>query len=169
MTALITFALSNFTLTFTLLGLLVAGIQILRTPLPRQPGFAAEALLRWFLFFGLGVSFFYNFICHVFFGDMSARFIGWAQSPFQAEVGWASLGYSILGFMAFRRERSLRIGTVAAFSCFMLGAAYGHVVQMITAHDFAPGNAGIMFWSDLLMPAFGIILLVLTRRPKGKA
>ena len=30
---------------------------------------------------------FYNFVMHVFFGDMAAKFIGWQNSPFQAEVG----------------------------------------------------------------------------------
>jgi hypothetical protein len=164
MTALITFALSNFPLTFTILALLVAAIQIFRTPQPRPAGSSAEAVLRWYLFFGVGVSFFYNFVCHVFFGDMAAKFIGWAQSPFQAEVGWASLGYSILGFMAFRPNRALRVGIIAALACFMWGAAIGHIYQMVTAHNFAPGNAGVMFWCDIFLPLFGFFLLWKTRR-----
>jgi len=164
MTAMITFALSNFPFTFTVLGLIAAAIQILRTPQPRPPGSSTEAVLRWYLFFGVGVSFFYNFVCHVFFGDMAARFIGWAQSPFQAEVGWASLGYSILGFMAFRPNRALRVGIIAALACFMWGAAIGHIYQMVTAHNFAPGNAGVMFWCDVFLPLFGFFLLWKTRR-----
>ena len=156
--------LSNFPLTFTLLGLLVAGLQILKTPTPRPPGSSAEAVLRWFLFFGIGVTFFYNFVCHVFFGDMAAKFIGWAQSPFQAEVGWASLGYSVMGFMAFRPNRGLRIGITTALACFMWGAASGHIYQMVTARNFAPGNAGVMFWCDIFMPIFGFFLLWKTRK-----
>ncbi len=159
MTELITFALSNFPLNFTALGLLVAGAEILRTASPRPPGSSAESVLRWFLFFGIGVTFFYNFVCHVFFGDMAAKFIGWEQSPFQAEVGWASLGYAVLGFMAFRPNRGLRVGIIAALACFMWGAATGHIYQMITTRDFAPGNAGVMFWCDILMPLFGFFLL----------
>ena len=164
MTAFLTFALSNFPLTFTVLGLLVAATQILRTAPPNPPGSSAEAVLRWFLFFGVGVSFFYNFVCHVFFGEAIAKFIGWAQSPFQAEVGWASLGYAVLGFMAFLPNRALRVGTVAAVACFMLGAAIGHVYQIVTAHNFAPGNAGGMLWYDVLLPLFGFFLLWKTRR-----
>ncbi len=159
MTTLITFALSNFPLSFMLLGLLVAGLEILRTPRPVPPGRSAESVLRWFLFFGVGVTFFYNFVCHVFFGDMAAKFIGWAQSPFQAEVGWASLGYSVLGFMALRPNRGLRVGIIAALACFMWGAAIGHIYQMVAAHNFGPGNAGVMFWCDILMPLFGFFLL----------
>ena len=163
MDQIITFALSNFPLTFTLGGLLVAGLEILRAPRPRPPGSSAEALLRWFLFFGIGVSFLYNFVCHVFFGDMAAKFIGWQQSPFQAEVGWASLGYSVLGFMSFRPNRALRVGTIAALACFMWGAATGHLYQMVTAHNFSPGNAGIMFWCDIFLPLLGFFLLSKTR------
>lgn len=134
--------LSNFPLTFTLTGLLVAGAIILRMPAPRPKGVAAETVLRWFMLFGIGATYFYNFVCHVFFGDAIATFIGWSQSPFQAEVGWASLGYAVLGFMSFRRNRALRIGTVAAVACFMWGAAIGHVYQIVTAGNLAPGNAG---------------------------
>lgn len=161
MANLVAFALSNFPLTFTLVGLAVAATRT--NYAPGRRGLAAEETLRWFLFFGVGVSFFYNFVCHVFFGDMAARFIGWAQSPFQAEVGWASLGYSVLGFMAFRPNRGLRAGAIAALACFMWGAATGHIYQMVTAHDFAPGNAGVMFWCDIFMPLFGIFLLWKTR------
>jgi hypothetical protein len=32
---------------------------------------------------------------------------------------------------------------------------------MITAHNFAPGNAGIIFWTDILVPAIGFGLLQL--------
>ena len=72
MVGIITFALSNFPPTFTILGPLAAGVQILKTPAPRPPDSPAEAVLRWFLFFGLGVSLFYNCICHVFLGEMAA-------------------------------------------------------------------------------------------------
>ena len=160
----IVFALSNFPLTFTVLGLIAAATEILHTLQPRPPGTAAEAILRWYLFFGVGVSFFYNFVCHLFFGDMAAKFIGWAQSPFQAEVGWASLGYSVLGFMGFRPNRALRVGTIAALTCFSWGAAVGHIYQMINAHNFAPGNAGVMFWCDIFLPLFGFFLLWKTRK-----
>ena len=35
---------------------------------------------------------------------------------------------------------------------------------MITEHNFAPGNAGIIFWSDILVPIAGFALLWLQRR-----
>jgi hypothetical protein len=49
-------------------------------------------------------------------------------------------------------------------SLFLLGAAGGHIHQMITARNFAPGNAGIIFWTDILIPAIGLTLLYLQSR-----
>lgn len=49
-------------------------------------------------------------------------------------------------------------------SLFTLGAAVGHLDQMMTAHNFAVGNAGIIFWTDIFIPLFGFALLWLSRR-----
>jgi hypothetical protein len=38
---------------------------------------------------------------------------------------------------------------------------------MITAHNFAPGNAGIIFWSDILLPLIGFALLWFDRRTQA--
>ena len=51
----------------------------------------------------------------------------------------------------------------------MLGAAGGHVYQMIAAHNFAPGNAGVIFYTDILIPAVGFGLLWLQHRYRGAA
>ena len=90
------------------------------------------------------------------------EFIGWANSPFQTEVGFASLGFSIVGFLAFRGDRGLRKAAVIGPSIFLLGAAGGHIYQMITAHNFAPGNAGVIFWTDIFLPVIGFVLLWLS-------
>jgi hypothetical protein len=52
-----------------------------------------------------------------------------------------------------------RLAAIIGPSVFTLGAAVGHVDQMVTAHNFAPGNAGIIFWSDIGIPLFGFALL----------
>lgn len=158
MAAVITFVMSNFTLTFLVVGVFVAAIAIARAPKPLAEGRAAEAFLRWFLFWSIGVSFFYNFVMHVFFGEVAASFIGWAQSPFQAEVGFASLGFAAVGFYAFARGSEARLVAILGPALFLWGAAGGHIYQMIAAGNFAPGNAGIVFWTDILLPALGFAL-----------
>lgn len=80
---------------------------------------------------------------HVFFGQMSAAFIGRADSPFQFEIETASLGFAAVGLLAAFRSFNLRLAAVLGPSIFTLGSAAVHVNKMITTHNFAPGNAGI--------------------------
>jgi small-conductance mechanosensitive channel len=54
------------------------------------------------MLFAIGLSNLVNFVFHVLFGDTAAKFIGWEQSPFQAEVGFASLGIGIAGVIAYK-------------------------------------------------------------------
>jgi hypothetical protein len=160
----IRFVLSNFTLTFLAIGLIASGIALTRAPKPLTGPVVVEVLFSWFLLFSIGVSFFYNFVVHTFFGEMSAKFIGWANSPFQLEVGFASLGFAAVGLLAFRGSFDLRLAAVVGPALFLLGAAGGHIYQMLAAGNFAPGNAGIIFYTDILIPAFGFLLLWLQRR-----
>lgn len=164
MAVFIRFILSNFTLTFLVIGLFFAAFSLWRQPRPLTARVVVEKLFAWFLFFAIGVTFFYNFVMHVFFGDAAARFIGWQNSPFQAEVGMASLGFAVVGLLAFHGSFGLRVAAVVGPACFLLGAAAGHIYQMIVAHNFAPGNAGIIFYTDLGVPILGFILLGLQHR-----
>lgn len=167
----IALVLSNFTLSFLLVGLAVALAAILRSPRPRTASLVVEALLRWFLFFSIGASFLFNAVMHIAFGRMAAAFIGWADSPFQFEVGTASLGFAAVGFLAAFRGFEMRLAAVLGPAMFLLGAAAGHVHQMAAAGNFAPGNAGSVFWTDILVPLLGFGLLALSRRnrpPEGE-
>jgi len=156
---LIRLMLENYTLVFLVLGLIASAISLSCRPRSWTKRVVVEALFSYFLLFSIGASFFYNFVVHVFFGDMAARFIGWEQSPFQAEVGMASLGYAVVGLLAFRGSLGLRLAAVVGPSLFLLGAAAGHIYQMIVAENFAPGNAGVVFYTDIAIPILGGILL----------
>jgi hypothetical protein len=164
MANLIRFVLGNFTLTFLVIGLIASVLSLLRKPKPRTADVVVEALFSYFLLFSIGFSFFYNFVLHSFFGQMTAHMIGWANSPFQAEVGFASLGYAVVGFLAFRRGFELRLAAVVGPSLFLLGAAIGHVYQIMKTHNFAPGNAGVILYTDFLLPVIGFVLLWLQYR-----
>lgn len=159
----ITFLFSNFTLTLFVVGLVAALIALLRHPRPWGRDVVIEAVLSWFLFFSIGVSFLYNFVMHVFFSEMAASFIGWQTSPFQKEVGFASLGFSAVGFLAYKGGLGARLAAIVGPACFLWGAAVGHAVQMVEAHNYAPGNAGMIFYSDIFLPMIGLALLALQR------
>lgn len=160
----IRFILSNFTLTFLAVGLIFSLIAILNTPKPVSAAVVVEKLISWHVFWAIGVCFFYNFVMHSFFGKMAAAFIGWADSPFQFEVGTASLGFSAVGFLAAFRSFDLRLAAIVGPALFTLGAGFGHIYQIVTQHNFAPGNAGVIFYLDFIIPLFGFLLLWLQHR-----
>jgi hypothetical protein len=159
MADLIAFAMGNFTLTFLLLGVIAALIAVARAPGGFTRANLAEALLAYFILFSVAISFFYNFVFHVFFGELAAGFIGWADSPFQAEVGYASLGFAVIGLLAFKGNCMLRLASILGPAMFQWGAAVGHIHDMTTTGNVAPGNAGIMLYSDILLPFIGLALL----------
>jgi hypothetical protein len=169
MADVISFLLGNFTLTFFVLGLIVSAISLWRAHTPLTSAVVVEALFSYFLLFSIGLASLYNAIFHIFFGKLAASYIGWEDSPFQLEVGFASLGLAVVGIMAFKRSFDFRLAAIVGPACFLWGAAAGHIYQMITAHNFAPGNAGVIFYSDLLVPLVGFILLWLQHRaaPQG--
>jgi len=169
MRGLIAFVMGNFTLTFFVIGLIASAIALARAPKPLTLAVIVEALLKWFVFFSIGVSYVYNGIFHVFFGDLAASYIGWANSPFQLEVGFASFGFGAIGLIAPWRGFDMRLAAILGPSIFLWGAAGGHIYQMITADNFAPGNAGIIFWSDIFIPVIGFVLLWLQRQNGKRA
>jgi hypothetical protein len=161
---IISLSLSNFPLTFLAIGFVASAIAIARAPSPRSMAMIVEKLISWHVFFALGVTYLLNFIFHVFFGKMAAAFIGWADSPFQLEVGMASLGFAAVALVAAFRSFDLRLAAILGPALFTLGAAAGHAYQMVTAHNFAPGNAGVIFYTDIFVPLIGLGLLALQHR-----
>ena len=168
----ITLVLSNFTVTLFLLGLLTAGIGMLRTR--RRHGRLTavdvwEKLLNHFLLLSVGISYLYNFVMHSVFGDFTAEIIGWAQSPFQLEVAFASLGFAAVGFLAFPRRQHavVKLAALLGPAVFLWGAAGGHLFQLATTGNTAAGNTGSILYTDLLLPLIGSIFYVGFVRASG--
>lgn len=158
------FVLANYSLTFLIVGLIFSLIAIARAKRPLTQGLVVEKLISWHVFWAIGIQYLYNFVMHSVFGKMSAAFIGWADSPFQFEVATASLGFAVVALIAAFRSFDLRLAAIVGPAFFLLGAAAGHIYQMVVAHNFAPGNAGIIFWMDIFIPVFGFVLLWLQHR-----
>ena len=152
----------NYFFTLLIIGFLAAGVSLLNKPKPLRINTVAEALFSYYLLFAIGISNVVNFVFHVFFGWTAPIFIGWEDSPFQAEVGFASLGVGIAGIIAFRASLPFRFATLIPPTAFSLGAAEGHIYQMITAHNFSPGNVGLVLPSNFLIPAVGFLFLWLS-------
>lgn len=167
--ALLVFFLANYFLTFLIIGVLAGLVSLINKPKPLTINLVAEALFSYYLLFTIGINNLVNFLSHVFFGDFAAKFIGWPNSPFQAEVGFASLGVGIAGVIAFKASLPFRFATLIPPSAFSLGAAGGHVYQMIVAHNFSPGNVGVVLPIDIVIPVVGFVLLWLSyKHPKSE-
>ncbi|QLZ68182.1 hypothetical protein FOLKNPGA_00960 [Legionella sp. PC1000] len=164
MADMIILAIRNFTLTCFILGLVFSFIEWLIKSRPMQKAKVIEIIFSWFLLFNIGLAYLFNFVMHVFFGYFTAQFIGWPQSPFQMEVGFASLGIAVNGIISFRSQIAFRAATIIVPAMFLWGAAGVHLYQMMTTHNFEPGNAGTIFWTDILMPAVAFLLLWLHHR-----
>ncbi len=154
----IAFLLSNFTGTFFVVGVLVALVIVLVRRPGRNGVFAV--FLNWFLFFAIGITYIFNGIMHTAFGDMAAASIGWENNGFQAEVGFASIGVGVVGLIAFpaRMPFSLKFAALVGPACFLWGAAGTHIVDIVTTGNMAPNNAGLVLYTDILIPIIGFAL-----------
>ena len=144
---------------FAALTLVVAVGQIIsaRTPL-------VETLLLYFLVINTGLASLFTFMGHGFRSEKVAKYIGWPTgSPFQWEVAVSNLSYGVLGVLCFWLRGDFWLATIIAVSVFLLGAAYGHIRDIIVNRNFAPGNAGAALYSDILKPAVLIALYVAYR------
>lgn len=128
----------------------------------------ASRLLGWVLLLPIGVTGLWAGIAHVFIPHVAAAHIGWEVSPFQYEVGMADLAVGITACLAFWRTWEFRAAAVCAASIFLLGDAIGHVRQMLAVGNFAPGNAGVPFYMDIIAPLLAIALLVAARPAKTR-
>jgi len=132
--------------------------------LSRRHGPPAERLLAWILLLPIGGAGLWAGIYHVFFPAIAAAYIGWQVSPFQFEVGTADLAIGATACIAFWRDLNFKAAAVCVASISLLGDAVGHVRQMLDAGDFAPGNAGIIFYMDMICPLLATALVVLAKR-----
>ncbi|MBT4530779.1 MAG: hypothetical protein HOC27_06190, partial [Phycisphaerae bacterium] len=85
-------------------------------------------------------------------------------SPFQWEVGIANAVVGGLGLLSLKASRQFRTAVVIGFSIWLWGDAVGHVYQMVAAGNFAPGNAGPWFWTDVVGPAVLIFFHIANRK-----
>jgi hypothetical protein len=130
----------------------------------RHQGRTAGRYLSWVLLLPIGITGLWAGIAHVFFPATAAAHIGWQVSPFQFEVGMADLAIGVTACIAFWRDLGFKAAAVCAASVFLLGDAAGHVRQMMTAGNFAPGNAGVPFYMDVICPVLAIALVIVAAR-----
>jgi hypothetical protein len=159
--------IGNYMTTCFVIGLIVGAVQVAVARGRRGPGRRSAVvvsgyLLNAFLFWAVGIGMAINFVMHSVFGDYAAETIGWAQSPFQLELALSSLGFAIIAIIIHRRRSqfSAKAAVIIGVAVMGLGAAAGHVYQMIVNHDYAVNNTGLLLGSDIAINLFGIALVI---------
>jgi hypothetical protein len=146
------------------LSFVVAGVHIYRDKQPRTGRRIAEIILLWLLVINTGLGGIYAFMGHTFAADEVARSIGWPEgNPFQTEVAVANLAIGTLGILCYWIRDNFWTASVIATSVWLLGAATIHVVEMVNANNYNPGNAGLIFYMDIIGPLLLIALLLYSR------
>jgi hypothetical protein len=143
-----------------------AAIAIARGPRPVARTFVLDRLLRYTFIFPVGLIGLWAALGHIVFPVRVAQAIGWQTSPFQFEVAVANLGIGCAGLYAAFSSFEARLATNLVLACFLIGAGIGHIRDIISAGNFAPGNAGPILCTDLLTPT-AIFLLLWFSRPRG--
>lgn len=148
-------------LVFLILALVVGVIHLYLDKQPRTRGRVAQIFLLWLLVITVGVLSLLFFISHTLLAKSSAQSIGWpAGNPFQSEVAVANLSMGILGILCYWIRGNFWVATVIGFSVWWLGDAVVHIRSIVVESNYAPNNAGMTLYLDILIPLILIALLV---------
>jgi hypothetical protein len=139
-----------------------AAVQLARSRQPRTLGHASEVFLVWFLVVWAGIGGVLSFLSHTLLADQTARAIGWPTgNPFQSEVAVANLVVGVLGILCYWIRGDFWLATVIATSVWLLGDAVVHIYHIVVNQNYHPGNAGLPFYFDILLPFLLIVLLII--------
>jgi hypothetical protein len=129
----------------------------------------AESLLVWSLPLNVGVNGLWAFLGHTVRAQETAEEIGWpAGNPFQSEVAVTNLAFGMLGLLSARFRGPFWFATAIGQGVFLWGASVVHAREMMKEKNFSPGNAGPVFFFDLLLPLAHLVLLRMYGRPEPR-
>jgi hypothetical protein len=128
------------------LGAALAHAFIWGAPLP-------YSLLLWLLVIKIGLGGLWAFLGHYFKSDEVARYIGWPEgNPFQKEVAFANLALGTCGLLCLSFRGDFWLATIIFATVFLVGAFTVHVKSQRESGNKEPGNAGPVFFADILVP-----------------
>lgn len=154
MIEIIRFAISHLTVIALALAITFAVIKYISRP----EFLFSQELHYWLLLLPVGLCGIVNFVLHAFFPKFAASYIGWEVSPFQFEVACTNLAMGLVGLFAYARSKSYCLAATIFVSTFLWGTSIGHIREMVINKNFFPGNTGMFFFTNLIIP----FLLILT-------
>jgi hypothetical protein len=118
--------------------------------------------LRYYVVILIWLGGLWSFVGHTFLADMVANSIGWsAGSPFQTELAFYSLWFSVAAFLTVRLRWHIITGLVIAKSVFWYGAAFVHIKDIIAMQNYATLNIGVPLIGDIVFPTILLWFLFL--------
>lgn len=140
--------------------------------LTRSRGFGRERVVETALLYLLCVQWGFGGVLtsvpHIVAPDTIAAFIGWEPgSPFQVELGFSSLGTSLVGIACIWLRGWFWLAPILARSVFLLGAAYVHIRDIVETNNLAAGNAGPVLFYDIAVPVLAWGLFAAYARQGG--
>ena len=154
-----------FSIIFLILAVLGASAHLFLSRKPKTADRIISILLLYLLAISVGVGGLFGFMGHAFRADQVAQSIGWDPgSPFQFEIAVSNLAFGILGILCIWIRGNFWIATGIGSSIFALGAAYGHIRDIMVNQNLALYNAGPILWvGDILIPLLILSLLILLK------
>jgi hypothetical protein len=155
-----------FTVQWVTLVVGFAGHVLLdRSPMRRTASRVLELAALWMLV-GMGVFNLWGGFGHIGpTSDEVAASIGYTQSMFQWELGWADMALGVLGVLCARRAHrgQWTNATLVALTVSFYGDGIGHVMQWLGHGNLAPDNVGAIP-TCFLVPALSALFVALARR-----
>jgi hypothetical protein len=156
----LTFFLSNIP-GFMFAGAILAALTL------KSPAYFPERLMNWLLLLSVGVMSLWAGLFHVFAPEMSARSIGWQDSPFHFEIGVSDIAIGIVAIASFWRSLEFKAAVVGYITLFFIGVAIGHIRQAIMAGNMASNNFGLLLVITVAIVIMLPILYWLTRKHRA--
>lgn len=111
------------------------------------------SLLMWLLVIQIGLGGIWAFLGHYFKSDEIAAYIGWpAGNPFQKEIAFTNLALGTCGVLCYFFRDGFWLATIIFATVFLVGAFSVHVQDQRESDNQNPGNAGPVFFADILGP-----------------
>lgn len=140
------------------LGLIGFLIHFLVSKEPRTLYRVVRLFLLYQLVFSVGFASLLAFYGLTFMTDFVAVYSGWPTCPFEKLLGNVNLAFAVLGIMCIWRGDEFWFATILGMSIWLLADAVTHIIDIVVNKNYAPGNAGVPLWTDIIIP---IVLLAL--------
>jgi len=120
-----------------------------------------ELILLYQLVFNIGFLGLLSFIGLTFMPERAAAELGWTMCHFQQELANVNLGYGIVGILCIWLRGLFWTSTIISASIWLFGDGLHHFANAFWGLNLTPGNIGIIFYTDLIIPITLVALLFL--------